>query len=74
MQVEIPGTYGNLTKIKYIQKFVDDYSSYKWIFLETSIGGNKTLENLKKIQAKVKNSHDLNLKVFRSDNGTEYGH
>ena len=72
MQVEIPGTYGNLTKIKYIQNFVDDYSSYKWIFLETSIGGNKTLENLKKIQAKVKNSHDLNLKVFRSDNGTEY--
>lgn len=72
MKVEVPGTYGNNTKIRYIQNFVDDYSSYKWIFLEDKINGAKSLSHLKQLQAQVKNKHDLDLKIFRSDNGSEY--
>jgi len=72
MKVEVPGTYGKNTRIRYIQNFIDDYSSYKWIFFESSINASHTLRHLKLIQAHVKNKYEKSLKVFRSDNGTEY--
>ena len=72
MKVERHGTYGKKTTIKFIQNFVDDCTSYKWIFLESQVNGVTTLKNLKFIQAQINSKFDSKIKVFRSDNGTEY--
>jgi transposase InsO family protein len=66
------GTYGRQSQMKYIQNFVDDATSYKWIFISQNANADETLRNIKSIQAMATNQFGQPLKCFRSDNGTEY--
>ena len=72
MKVETPGTFGGSKKIRYVQNFIDDHTSYKWIHLSQAINGATSRDNLRSLTARIKTKYGKTLKCLRTDNGSEY--
>lgn len=54
----------------YVMTFLDDHSRFSEVYFLKS--KSETFERFQHYQAKVERFHDAKLKIFQSDNGTEY--
>jgi hypothetical protein len=54
----------------YVLVIVDDYSHYSWVFFLES--KDEVFEHFQSLALRLNNEHPNCLKVFRSDNGTEF--
>jgi hypothetical protein len=55
---------------RYFVTYIDNFSRKVWVYLLKSKG--ECLEKFKEFKALVETQSELNIKVFRSDNGREY--
>jgi len=72
MEVEVVGRFGKKLDIKYIRNFIDDYSSYKWIFFNNESNGKCMVNELRQIAEQNKTQHGAVLKCIRADGGPEF--
>jgi transposase InsO family protein len=65
-----PIAYISIGGNKYALVIIDDYSRFTWMFFLQDKG--ETQEVLKKLLKRAQNEFDANVKMNRSDNGTEF--
>ncbi|GKB63092.1 putative ribonuclease H-like domain-containing protein, partial [Tanacetum coccineum] len=70
MDLFVPTFVKSLMKKMYCLVIINDFSRFSWVFFLAT--KDETFEILKTLIAGIKNLIDLNVKVIRCDNGTEF--
>ncbi|KAJ0470826.1 putative RNA-directed DNA polymerase [Helianthus annuus] len=72
IHLDVWGPYkvSSIEGFKYFLTVVDDYSRSVWVYLMKS--KTEVFENIQSFYNLVKTQFEVNIKVFRSDNGTEF--